>query len=79
MEKRTPGNTPKIDTMHYTHARGKTFNTSKGKHELKRAESHHCEVYTLGIFACNSSMRFKGSQGVYFRKSLPESKQSDRF
>ena len=44
-------------------ARGKTFNPSKGKHVLELAESHRCEVNTLGILlACNSSMFLKVSQ-----------------
>ena len=38
---------------------GRLFNPSKGKHVLKRAESHRCEVNKLGIFACNFSMFFK--------------------
>ena len=32
---------------------GRHFNPSKGKHVLKGAESHHCEVNTLRILACN--------------------------
>ena len=42
------------------------FNTSKEKHVLKRAESHHCEIKTLGIFACNFSMFLKVSQRYSF-------------
>ena len=38
---------------------GRLFNSSNGKHVLKRAESHRCEVNTLGILACNFSMLFK--------------------
>ena len=41
---------------------GKLFNPSKGKHALKRAESHRCLVNTLGILACSFSMFFKVSQ-----------------
>ena len=37
---------------------GRLFNSSKGKHVLKRAESHRCEVNTLRILACNFSMFF---------------------
>ena len=37
------------------------FNPPKGKHVLKRAESHRCEVNTLGIL-CNFSTSFKVSQ-----------------
>ena len=38
------------------------FNLPKRKHVLNRAESHHCEVNKLGIFACNFSTFFKVSQ-----------------
>ena len=41
---------------------GRLINPSKRKHVLKRAESHRCEVNTLGTFACNSSTFFKISQ-----------------
>ena len=41
---------------------GRLFNLPKRKHVLKRAESHRCEVNTLGIFACNFSTFFKVSQ-----------------
>ena len=44
------------------HTRGRLFNSSKVKHVIKRAESHRCEVNTLGILACNFSMVFKVSQ-----------------
>ena len=44
---------------------GRLFNPSNGKHVLKRAESHRCEVNTLGIFAGNFCMFFKVSQ-VFF-------------
>ena len=32
------------------------FNPPKQKHVLQRAESHRCEVNTLGTFACNFSI-----------------------
>ena len=41
---------------------GRLSNSSKRKHVLKRAESHRCEVNTLGTFARNFSMLFKGFQ-----------------
>ena len=41
---------------------GRLFNSSERKHVLNRAESHRCEVNTLGTFACNFSMFFKVSQ-----------------
>ena len=41
---------------------GRLFNSSKRKHVLKRAESHCCEVKTLGTFACDFSMFFEVSQ-----------------
>ena len=56
---------------------GRLFNPSKGKHVLKRAESHRCEVNTSGIFACNFSVFFL--KGIHFRKPLTESERSDRF
>ena len=62
----------------FTLGRG-LFSPSKGKHMLKRAESHRCEVNTLGIFACNSSMFLRFLKGVHFRESLTESEQSVRF
>ena len=34
---------------------GLLFNPRKGKHVLKRAESHRCEVNTLAILACKFS------------------------
>ena len=34
---------------------GSLFNPPKRKHVLKRAESHRCEVNTLGTFACSFS------------------------
>ena len=39
-----------------------TRQKEKGKHKLKRAESHRCVVNTLGIFAWNFSICFKVSQ-----------------
>ena len=41
---------------------GRLFNPPKRKHVLKRAESHRCEVNTLGTFACNFNMFFRVSQ-----------------
>ena len=37
---------------------GRLFNSSKRKNVLKRAESHRCEVNTLGTSACNFNMFF---------------------
>ena len=45
--------------------RGRLFNPSKGKHVINRAESHRCEVSTLGIFACNFSMFCKVFSEVF--------------
>ena len=59
--------------------RGRLFNSTRGNHVLKLAESHRCEVKTLWIFACNSSTLFKVSRREFFRKSLSESEGSDRF
>ena len=59
---------------------GKLFNHHKCKARAKmRAESHRCEVNTLGIFACNFSTNFKFLNGIHFRKLPTESKRSDRF
>ena len=58
---------------------GRLANPSKGKHVLKRAESHRSEVNTLGIFACNCSMFLRSLRGIHFRKSLMDSERSDRF
>ena len=41
---------------------GRIFDPLERKHMLKRAESHGCEVNTLGIFACNFSIFCKVSQ-----------------
>ena len=41
---------------------GRLFNRPKREHVLKRAESHRCEVNTLGIFVCNFTTFFKVSQ-----------------
>ena len=62
------------------HASGTTFNPTRGKHELKSAESHRCEGNTLCKLSCNLNTFFKGfSKGTFFRKSLTESEGSDRF
>ena len=58
---------------------GRLFHASKGKHLLKRTESHRCKVNILGIFACNFSMLLWDLKGVPVRKSLTESERSDRF
>ena len=59
---------------------GRLCNPRKRKHLLKHVESHCCEVNTLGIFACNFSMFFKGfSKGFIFRKLPMESERSDRY
>ena len=47
------------------------------KHVLKRAESHHCEVNTLGTFALARFLRFL--EGTRFGKLPRESERSDRF
>ena len=50
---------------------GRLFNQPKRKHVLKRAESHHCEINTLGIFACKFSTFFKGfSKGFILENCL---------
>ena len=60
------------------HTREKTFQPDKRESVLKHAESHRCEVSTLGIFACNISS-FQGfSKGIFFRKSLTESERKDQ-
>ena len=41
---------------------GSLFSQPKRKHVLMSAESHRCEVNTLGLFACNFSTLFKDSQ-----------------
>ena len=43
---------------------GWLFDPSKGKHVPKHAESHPCEVNTVGIFACNFSMFVMGLQNL---------------
>ena len=58
---------------------GRLFKPSKGKHVLECAESHPCEVNTLGIFACNFSKLLRFLKRVHFGESLPESERSDRF
>ena len=57
---------------------GRLFNPPKGKHVLKRAESHCCEVNTLGILACNFRTFLRFIKRTLFRKSLLKSEQSDR-
>ena len=52
---------------------------TKRKHVLKRAESHCCEVNTLGIFAYDFSMFLRFLKGIHFRKLPTESERSDRF
>ena len=61
------------------HARGRGEDASKGKHVLRRAESHCCEVNPFETFACNFSILFNVFKGIHFRKSLTESEWSDRF
>ena len=58
---------------------GRLFNRSKQKHVLKRAVSHHCEVNTLGTFACNFSTFLRFLKGTHFGKLPTESERSDRF
>ena len=55
------------------------FNLPKGKHMLKRAESHRCEVNTLGTLACKFCTFLRFLKGIHFRKSLTESETSGRF
>ena len=47
---------------------GRLFNPPKRKHVPQRAESHRCDVNTLGTFACNFSTFFKVSQRDSFWK-----------
>ena len=43
---------------------GRLFSPPKGEHVvLKRAESHRCEVNTLGILACNFSTFLRFLEG----------------
>ena len=56
----------------------KLFTPSNGKHVLKRAESHFCEV-NIWILACNLSSFLRFLKGICFRKSLIESERRDRF
>ena len=49
---------------------GRRFNPPKGKNVLKRAESHRCEVNTLGILACNFSAFFKVSLRNFLENRL---------
>ena len=54
-----------------------SFSTPKRKHVLKSAESHRCEVKTLGVLACILNTFYRFLKGVHFRKSLTESERSD--
>ena len=45
---------------------GILFNPTRGKHVLKCAESHLCEVNTLWKLACNFSTLFKVSRREFF-------------
>ena len=64
---------------------GRLYNSLKGRHQLKRTESHGCEVNTLGIplelgrpvILLSTFLRFL--KGIYVRKSLTESERSGRF
>ena len=56
---------------------GKTFQLAKRNNVLKRAESHHCEVNTFAIPACNFSKVFKVPLRNFFRILLTESERSD--
>ena len=58
---------------------GRLFNTSKGKHVLKRTESRRYAVNTIGILARNFNMFLRFLKGIHFRKSLTESERSDQF
>ena len=58
---------------------GRLFNSSKRKHVLKRAESHCCEVNTLGTLLVILACFLRFLKGAHFRKSLTESERSDRF
>ena len=61
------------------HTRGRLFNLPKGKHVLKHAESHRCEVNALRILACNFSVFLRFLKAVHVRIPFTESKRSDRF
>ena len=58
---------------------GGHFNPPKRKHVLKRAESHRCELNTLGTFACNFSTFLRFLIGTYFGKLSTESEGTDRY
>ena len=58
---------------------GRLFNPPRGRHELQCAESHRCEVNTVGNLACNFRTFFRISQRDCFRKALTKSERSDRF
>ena len=45
---------------------GRLFNPPRGKHVLKGADSHCCEVNTLRKLACNFSTLFKVSAREFF-------------
>ena len=45
---------------------------------LKRAESHRCEVNTLGTLACNFSTFLRFLKGTHFRNLPTKSERSDR-
>ena len=45
------------------HSRRKTFQSLRGKHVLKYAESHHCEVNTLVKLACHFSTQLRFLEG----------------
>ena len=57
-----------VEQCFETPCRGKTFQPVKGKHVLKRAESHRYEVNTIGILACKFSTFSKVSQRDSFSK-----------
>ena len=47
---------------------GRLFNPPKRKQVLKHAESHCCEVNTLGTFACNFSTFLRLLKGTHLKK-----------
>ena len=46
---------------------------------LKRAESHRCEVNTLGTFACDFTTFLRFLKRIHFGKLPTESERRDRF
>ena len=48
------------------HTRGKTFNLTRGKQVLKHAESHRCQVNSLGKLACNFKLIFQAFSEGFF-------------